>query len=273
MKKIVTSVLTVLMVGCLLTTNSDLSAVHARDLNEIIKSKTIRVGVNPNFPPMSSYGSTNEFEGFDIDIGNKIAAALGVEAKFVPTETAQRVPFLVSDKIDISLGALTRNTKRSLLISYTAPLHTESMAVLTTDKLNITKWRELNDSNYTLANMRGNWTVGWTKDNLPNAKLELVDTIADTVRLVGQGRADAIVENIDFFMAHTKNYSNVNWRVLSDTIFVAYCAIGVGQGNFALRDTLNIVLHGMHSSGTVNGTWEKWYGAPMLAPVEVTAFF
>ena len=74
-------------------------------------------------------------------------------------------------------------------------------------------------------------------------------------------------------MAHTKNYSNVNWRVLSDTIFVAYCAIGVGQVNFALRDTLNIVLHGMHSSGTVNGTWEKWYGAPMLAPVEVTAFF
>ena len=176
MKKIVTSVLTVLMVGGLLNTNSDLSAVHARDLNEIIKSKTIRVGVNPNFPPMSSYGSTNEFEGFDIDIGNKIAAALGVEAKFVPTETAQRVPFLVSDKIDISLGALTRNTKRSLLISYTAPLHTEAMAVLTTDKLDITKWKELNDSNYTLANMRGNWTVGWTKDNLPNAKLELVDS-------------------------------------------------------------------------------------------------
>ena len=250
-----------------------LGVAQARDLNEIIESKTIRIGVNPNFPPMSSYGATNELEGFDIDIGNAIAAALGVEAEFVPTETPQRVPFLVSDKIDISLGALTRTTARSLLISYTAPLHTEAMAVLTTDKIDITKWKDLNDSKYTLANMRGNWTVGWTKDNLPNAKLELVDTIADTVRLVGQGRADAIVENIDFFMAHTSNYSNVNWRVLSDTIFVAYCAIGVGQGNFALRDTLNIVLHGLHSSGTVNGTWEKWYGAPMLAPVVETAFF
>jgi len=273
MKKIVFSLCAVVAVFCLIITNSNNNLLQARDLNEIIKSKVIRVGVNPNFPPMSSYGSTNEFEGFDIDIGNKIAASLGVKAEFVPTETAQRVPFLVSDKIDISLGALTRNTKRSLLISYTAPLHTEAMAVLTTDKLNITKWKDLNDSKYKLANMRGNWTVGWTKDNLPNAKLELVDTIADTVRLVGQGRADAIVENIDFFMAHTKNYSNVNWKVLSDTIFVAYCAIGVGQGNFALRDTLNIILYDMHSSGTVNGTWEKWYGAPMLAPVKETAFF
>ena len=139
---------------------------QARGLNEIIESKTIRIGVNPNFPPMSSYGSTNEFEGFDIDIGNKIAAALGVEAKFVPTETPQRVPFLVSDKIDISLGALTRTTARSLLISYTAPLHTEAMAVLTTDKLDITKWKDLDDSKYTLANMRGNWTVGWTSGYL-----------------------------------------------------------------------------------------------------------
>ena len=252
---------------------SVIGVAQARTLNDIIESKTLRVGVNPNFPPMSSYGSTNQFEGFDIDVGNMLAAALGVEAEFVPTETPQRVPFLVSDKIDISLGALTRTPARSLLISYTAPLHTEAMAVLTTDKLDITQWKDLNDSKYTLANMRGNWTVGWTKDNLPNAKLELVDTIADTVRLVGQGRADAIVENIDFFMAHTSNYPDVNWRVLSDTIFVAYCAIGVGQGNFALRDTLNIVLHGLHSSNTINATWEKWYGAPMLAPVVETPFF
>ena len=32
---------------------------------------------------------------------------------WVPTETAQRVPFLVADTIDISLGALTRNSERS----------------------------------------------------------------------------------------------------------------------------------------------------------------
>ena len=69
----------------------------------------IRIGVNPNFPPNSSYNDKNEFEGFDIDVGNKIAEALKLKAEFVPTETAQRVPFLVADKIDISLGALTRS--------------------------------------------------------------------------------------------------------------------------------------------------------------------
>src|SRR6185312_2048324 len=148
----------------------------ARSLDDIIKAGVIRIGVNPNFPPMSSYGSTNELEGFDIDVGNKIAAALGVKAEFVPTETPQRVPFLVADKIDISLGALTRTAERAKLIEYTVPLHTEVMAVLTTDKVTVDDWKALNDAKFTLADMRGNWTVDYLKKELPNAKMELVDT-------------------------------------------------------------------------------------------------
>ena len=80
------------------------ATAEAKSLDDIIKAGVIRVGINPNFPPMSSRGSDGNWEGFDIDVGNKIAEALGVKAEFVPTETPQRVPFLVADKIDISLG-------------------------------------------------------------------------------------------------------------------------------------------------------------------------
>lgn len=249
------------------------SVAQAKSLDDIIKDGVIRIGVNPNFIPMSSPGADNQFQGFDIDVGNKIAEALKVKAEFVPTETAQRVPFLVADKIDISLGALTRNSERAKLIEYTAPLHTEVLAVLTTDKVDAKDWKEFNDGKYTLANMRGNWTVDWTKENLPNAKLELTDSIADTVRLVGQGRADAIIENIDFFMAQTKNYPDIKWKVLPDPIDVSYDAIGVQRGNYPLRDALNIILYNLHSSNYVNETWEKWYGAPMLVKIVPNPYF
>lgn len=250
-----------------------MGAADARSLDDIIKEGVIRIGINPNFPPMSSRNASGEWEGFDIDIGNKIAEALKVTVEWVPTETAQRVPFLVADQIDISLGALTRNTERAKLIEYTVPLHTEVLAVLTTSEVDVQDWKALNDTKYTLANMRGNWTVDYIKENLPNAKLELVDSIADTVRIVAQGRADAIVENIDFFMAHTKNYSNVQWKVLPDPIDVAYCGIGVARGNYALRDVINIALFNLHSSGTVNERWERWYGAPMLVKIIPNPYF
>jgi len=246
---------------------------QARSLDDIIKEGTIRIGVNPNFPPMSSYGATNQFEGFDIDIGNQLAEAIGVKAEFVPTETPQRVPFLVSDRIDISLGALTRTAARAKLIDFTVPLHTEAMAVLTTDKVSETTWKAFDNSKYTLVNIRATWPVDFLKKELPSAKMLLVDSIADTVRSVAQGRADAIIENIDFFMAHTKNFPDVTWKVLPETVFVGYCAIGVSKGNDSLRQFLNIKLYDLHSAGTINDKWQEWYGAPMLKPVVASPYF
>ena len=249
------------------------TAAEAKTLDQIISDGVIRIGINPNFPNMSVRNDAGEWEGFDIDIGKAIAEKLGVEAEWVPTETAQRVPFLVSDRIDMSLGALTRNSERAKLIDYTVPLHTEVLAVLATDKIEGDSWKDFNKDGVTLANMRGNWTVDWIKENMPEVNLELTDSIADTVRLVAQGRADAIVENVDFFMGFTKNYPDINWRVVKEPIFVAYCAIGIAQGNDNLKEVLNIILYDLHSSGMVNETWEANYGAPMLVEVEPSPYF
>lgn len=245
----------------------------SRTLDEIISDGTLRIGVNPNFPPMSSFGMTNQLEGFDIDVARRIAEALGVEAEFVTTETAQRVPFLVSNRIDIALGAMTRTPERAKLIGYTLPLHSEAMGVITTDKLDIQSWEDLDRPDITLVNMRGNLSVSILQDMLPKPKVLLVDGNADTIRAIAQGRADALVENVDFFLKFTTNYRNVKWRVLSDPIFVAYCGIGIGKNNDSLRKFLNILLHDLHTSGFVNETWEKWYGAPMAVPIEPDPYF
>ena len=82
-----------------------------------------------------------------------------------------------------------------------------------------------------------------------------------------------IDENIDFFMAFTENHPDIKWRVVENPIFVAYCAIGVAQGNDNLTEVVNVVLYDLHSSGFVNDTWEKHYGAPMLRGVEANPYF
>ncbi len=159
------------------------------------------------------------------------------------------MPFLVANTIDISLGGLTRNSERAKLIEYTRPLHTEVMGVLTTDKVKIASYTELNDAKYTLADVRGSWTIDWIKENLPKAKIEVVDNNADVVRTVAQGRADAIVEMLDFFTAFTKDHTNVTWQVLPNKIDIGWDCLGVQKGNYALRDVFNIALYKLHSLG------------------------
>lgn len=246
---------------------------NTRSLDAILREGTIRIGVNPNFPPMSSYGVSNELEGFDVDVGRMIAEALGVEAHFVNTETAQRVPFLLSNRIDIALGALTRTPDRAKLISFTVPLHTESMGVITTDRIDATSWKDLDSEDITLVNMRGNLSVELLKSRLPKPEVLLVDANADTIRAIAQGRADALVENVDFFLDFTNNYSEVNWRVLDDPIYVAWCAIGLKKNSPELKGFLDILLFELHSDGSIGTAWEKWYGAPMAVPIEPEPYF
>lgn len=250
-----------------------IAPAQARKLDEILSSGVIRIGINPNSPPMSSYGRDNQLEGFDIDIGNAIAGAMNVKAEFVPTEVAQRVPFLTAERTDISLGALTRTPARALLIDFTVPLHTESMSMLATDKLPLKSWTELNDEKYTYVTVRSTWTVDFLKDKLPKAKVLLVDANPDAVRAVAQGRADAMVDLLDFYWGFTKNYPSVKWTRSSDTVFTAFDAIGTQKGNEGLVQFLNTELYSLHTDGTVGKLWEKWFGTPMLVPVPVQPFF
>src|SRR5690606_14864062 len=99
--------------------------------------------------------------------------------------------------------------ERAKLIDYTVPLHTEAMAALTTEAVQADKWTDLDKEELTIVNMRGNWSVDFLKEKLPKPQVLLVETNADTVRALAQGRADALVENIDFFLAFTKNYPDV----------------------------------------------------------------
>ena len=65
--------------------------------------------------------------------------------------------------------------------------------------------------------------------------------------LAAQGRADAIVGIVAFVMPQAKTHEDVKWKVLQKPIEVSYDAIGVGRGNYPLRDALNIALYDMHA--------------------------
>jgi polar amino acid transport system substrate-binding protein len=251
-----------------------ITSAEAKTLDEIIKDGVLRVGINPNSPPFSSRDASGNWQGFDIAVANKLGEELKVpKVEMVPTLTAQRVPFLVADTIDISLGGLTRNSERAKLIEYTVPLHTEVMGVMTTDKVDVKSWKDFDDAKYTLVDVRSAWTIDWAKQNLPKAKVDIVDTNADAVRAIAQGRANALVEMLDFFTAFTKDYGEVKWKILDEKIDVGWDAIGVQKGNYALRDVLNIILFKLQSSGWVDKAWKDAFGSDPLLKVPAQPYF
>jgi polar amino acid transport system substrate-binding protein len=235
----------------------------ARTLDEIIASKRIVFGINPNLPPLGIYDAKNNIDGFDVAIAKKIAESLGVNLEIVPVGPSDRVPFLMADKVDVVTGGMTRNADRLKVIDFTDPVNTEVLGVLTTEDKAYRDWKQLNDGTVRLVQVRGTTPVKLIKEKLPNAQLLLLDNYPDAVRSIAQGRADALIDVLDFVLSYTKNYST-KWRVVDAPIEVDYDCLGIKKGNAALTQRMNKEIGVLQTTGFVSMSWQKWFGHPML---------
>lgn len=249
------------------------ATAQARSLDAIISAGEIRVGVNPNFAPAAMYDDKNELVGFDVDVANKLGAMLGVKVAFVVVESASRVPFLTSGRIDIVLGGLTRTPDRAKLVGFTLPIMTESLGALTLEGKPFSKLADLNKEDVTLAEIRGTTPIPWIAQNLPKAKLLLLDNHPDVLRAVAQGRADAVIDDLASLGTIAKSI-DAKWKPLADhAADVDWDCIGVNQADVTLKDWLNVALFSLESAGFVQDSYRKWFGFDMAAPLPVTPYF
>jgi len=249
------------------------ASAEARDLDKIISSGVLNVGVNPTIPPLAKYNEKNELVGFDVDFAQEIAKMLGVQLKLVVVGSADRIPFVTSGKIDFVMGAMTRSPERAKVIDFTVPAHTEVLGVLTTSKHDYSDWRKLNRPDVTFVEIRGSTSVKFIEDNLPKAKMTQVDSWPDAVRALAQGRGTAMMEVLDFMGEHTAKYPDIKWKVVENPINIYYCGLGVAKNSAGLRDWLNVAIFEIHRSGKTNELWKKWFGIDMLKPVQSTPYF
>ena len=239
------------------------AGASARTLEEIVASKKIVFGVNPTLPPLGIFNDKNEIDGFDVEVAGKIGELLGVKTEIVQVGSPDRIPFVSSGKIDAVLGAMTITPERQKVIDFTVPVHTEVLGVLTTKAKPYKDWMELNDPAVKLVEVRGATPVKLVQEKLPKAQLLLLDNYPDAVRAIAQGRADAMIDVMDFMTEHTRKHK-IDWRIVDAPIEVYFCAIGVQKGNDALRERLNGAIKQLHANGYIDERWKKWFGGPML---------
>ncbi|WP_323766319.1 transporter substrate-binding domain-containing protein [Marinovum sp.] len=247
-------------------------AAEARSLDEILSSGTLKVGVNPTLPPLGIYDDTNQIAGFDVDFSQKLADMLGVELEVVQVGSPDRIPFVASGKIDIVMGAMTRNPTRAKVIDFTLPVHTEVFGVLTTEEKGYTDWKELNSPDVTMVQVRGSTPVKFIEENLPEAEVLLLDNYPDVIRALAQGRGDALLDVVDFVGEHM-NKHDVAWKVVETPVDIYYCAIGVAKNSDNLKDWLNVAIFELHRDGVVDDLWVKWFERPMIREVGVSPWF
>ena len=91
-------------------------AAHADALDTITKSGTLRVAVPEDYPPFGSVGPDLKPQGYDIDTAALLAKALHAKLELVPVNSANRIPYLQTNKVDLVISSLGKNPDREKVI-------------------------------------------------------------------------------------------------------------------------------------------------------------
>ncbi|WP_439135378.1 cation:dicarboxylate symporter family transporter [Pseudomaricurvus sp.] len=81
---------------------------HPNLLERVLSRGTLRIGYDPHNLPMSFINAYDELVGFDVEMGQHLAAALGVKAEFVPIHWPTMPDMLENGAIDIMPGVWYR---------------------------------------------------------------------------------------------------------------------------------------------------------------------
>jgi ABC-type amino acid transport substrate-binding protein len=112
-------------------------------LDKVISSKTLRCGVMLDYPPAGFRNQANEADGYDVQYCKDMAKALGVAAEIIETPSAERIPALVSNRIDVLIGSTSISPQRSLTVSFSQPYVSYTNVVLTRRDAKIETFEDL----------------------------------------------------------------------------------------------------------------------------------
>ena len=206
-------------------------------IETIKKRGAIKIGLSI-FKPWSMRDKNGELIGFELDVGNKLAADMGVEAEFIPTAWDGIIPALVSGKFDAIISGMTTTPQRNLTINFTDPYAYSGLTMLANTKMTagLNAIEDYNSEDITFAARRGATPAALIPQMFPKAKLLLFDEDGASTQEVLNGKAHATMASEPTPSSEARRYPDV-LNVPFDTAFSATGeAFGIRKGD---PDALN----------------------------------
>ncbi|CAD6548638.1 Lysine/arginine/ornithine-binding periplasmic protein [Paraburkholderia metrosideri] len=86
------------------------------------ESTTLRLGIDPSYPPMDAKAPDGTFKGFDVDLGNEICRRIHARCQWVELEFSGMIPALQARKIDAILSSMAITDKREQQILFSSKI-------------------------------------------------------------------------------------------------------------------------------------------------------
>jgi polar amino acid transport system substrate-binding protein len=227
---------------------------------DIVKKGVVRIAVPLDVPPFGSLNQERKPEGFDIDLAEMVAKALGVKLELQQVTGANRIPFLITDKVDIVISVMGLTPERAKQIMFTAPYADTHLAVYGPKSANVKSAAEI-------GNLKVVAAKGTTQDlglaaMNPRANIMRTEDDATAATAYITGQADLFATNSLIVPDLMKRAPNKEFD-LKFVIRRSPAHMGVKMGELGLLQWLNSFIFFNTMNGELDRLHQKWLAAPM----------
>lgn len=243
-----------------------LGTAHADQLDTIMAAKKIRIAIDLAVPPYGMKDEKLTSIGSDVETAQLLAKSLGLELEIVPTNGANRIPFLQTDKADIVISSLSVTPEREKVIDFSVP-YAAILAVVGAPKgMAIAGPTDL-------AGKKVIATRGTTNDQeltkiLPaGTQVIRFDDDATSITAVVSGQAD-IFATAPPLLKVINEKNPAKQMEPKFTMKVNMLAVGLRKGETRLKEKVDAFVKAGLKSGELNTIYKKYHAADL--PVDVT---
>ncbi|MBQ6273392.1 MAG: transporter substrate-binding domain-containing protein [Oscillospiraceae bacterium] len=240
-------------------------AAPAGALEAIRARGVLRVGTAGDYQPMSYLDpETGRYVGFDAELAEDLAAALGVELEYVPTSWPTLMEDTLAGKFDLAICGITiteaRQEQALMSIGYLGNGKTVLCRAEDSDKY--TSLEAINRPEVRVMENPGGLNEKFARENLPNATLIIHDVNQEIPGLVAAGEADVMITEIMEAGYYVGQDSRLAAPLIFDPFTRGQLGVLMPKGSEDLLAFVNAFLEEEIASGRIDELAEQYiYGA------------
>jgi polar amino acid transport system substrate-binding protein len=233
---------------------------HADALDTVTKAGVLRVAVPEDYPPFGAVGGDMKPQGYDIDMAALLAKSLGVKLELVPVNSANRVPYLTTNKVDLVISSLGKTPDREKVMDFSAAYAPYFQGVFGPADVKVAGPADLTGK--TVGATRGALEEIALTQMAPNATIKRFEDNNATIQAFLSGQVQLIAAgNI---VAATILAKNPPRRPEPKFVIKnSPCFVGMNKNEPRLLAKVDAVIAQSKKDGSLEAMSEKWFKAPL----------
>ncbi|MFL5283003.1 MAG: transporter substrate-binding domain-containing protein [Rhodopila sp.] len=232
----------------------------AQTVDSVRAKGKVVIGIQGDNPPWGFINAKGEQQGLDADIGRLFGQEIGVPVEFFPTAVANRIPALVTGRVDILFATMGMYPDRAKAVQFSRP-YAANMIVLVARKDMVVK-SAADMTNHTIGVPRSSaQDTQVTKAAPPSATIRQFDDDAATIQALLSGQVDMVGANQFYEQRLNQSQPGVFERKFA--FMVQYNGAATRLGEKAWNATVNAFIDKIKVNGQLAEIYRTWMGLPL----------